>query len=283
MKKILMATDLSARSDRALDRAVELACNFGAHLTVVHVVDEDLPSSLAQSQQEAAEQAVQSYLDTFRAANNSSSISIEIVLGRAHSDILETAEKVDAEMIVLGAHRNDAFMDVFRGTTAERIIRASNIPVLSVKNRVGGPYRRIMVAIDFSAYSRRALRFAFSFAPCAEFYLLHAYGTPFQAFLYGRATRREVSEQERLEFEQTIEAELEVFLTSQDVKVPKLERIIREGEVRGVIRREARRLNPDLLVIGTHGRTGVAHAFLGSVAEDMLKDPPCDVVSVRAW
>jgi len=40
---------------------------------------------------------------------------------------------------------------------------------------------------------------------------------------------------------------------------------------------------PDLLVVGTHGRTGVAHALLGSVAERLLRRPQCDVLAVRAW
>lgn len=282
MKKILMATDLSARSDRALDRAIGLVRDFDAELTIVHVVDEDLPALLADAQQKAAQQAIQEHVDALRAANGPS-ISIEVVFGRAYSDILETAEIVDAEMIVLGVHRENAFKDMFRGTTAERVIRASNVPVLLVKNRAGGPYQRIMVAVDFSVYSRRAVQFAISFVPSAEFYLVHAYGVPFQGFLYGRPTRREVSEQQRLEFEQMIEAEMAAFLASQEAKAPKFERIIQEGEVRGVIHREVCRLKPDLLVIGTHGRTGVAHAFVGSVAEDMLREPPCDVMAVKAW
>jgi len=51
MKKFLMATDLSARSDRAVERAVALARELGAKLKIVHVVDEDLPASLADNQQ----------------------------------------------------------------------------------------------------------------------------------------------------------------------------------------------------------------------------------------
>ena len=174
-------------------------------------------------------------------------------------------------------------MDIFRGTTAERIIRASNIPVLSVKNRAGGPYGRIMVGIDFSAYSRRAVEFAVGFARNAEFYLVHAYDVPFKGFLFGRATQREVHEQERLEFEQMVETEMAAILAHQEAEASKFVHIIKEGEVRGVIRSEVGRLKPDLLIIGTHGRTGVAHAFLGSVADDMLREPPCDVVAVKAW
>ncbi len=129
MQMILMATDLSARSDRALDRAVGLARDCGAELTIVHLVDEDLPALLADAQQEAAERATQEHVDTLTAANGPS-ISIEVVLGRAYVDILEMSEKVEAEMIVLGVHREGAFKDMFRGTTAERVIRASNVPVL---------------------------------------------------------------------------------------------------------------------------------------------------------
>ena len=49
------------------------------------------------------------------------------------------------------------------------------------------------------------------------------------------------------------------------------------------ITRAVERFAPDLLVVGTHGRTGVAHALLGSVAGTLLADPPVDVLAVRAW
>ena len=52
--------------------------------------------------------------------------------------------------------------------------------------------------------------------------------------------------------------------------------------MRQVIDQEFARINPDLLVIGTHGRTGITHAFLGSVAEDLLCHPPADVLAVKA-
>lgn len=281
MKSILMATDLSARSDRALERAVGLASDDGAALSIVHVLDEDLPA-LANARQKAAEQATQEHVDTLTASNGPS-ISIEVVFGRAYVDILEMSEKVEAEMIVLGVHREDAFKDMFRGTTAERVIRAGNVPVLLVKDRVSGPYQRIMVGVDFSVYSRRAVEFAVSFVPSAEFYLVHAYDVPFKGFLYGNDTRRQVSKQHQLQFQQMVEEEMATFLASFETKAPKLERVMQEGMVQDVIHRQINRLKPDLLVIGTHGRTGVAHAFLGSVAEDLLRDPPCDVLAVKAW
>lgn len=258
------------------------AHELGAELTIVHVVDEDLPASLADTQQEAAKQAIHGHIDELAAAKGLH-ISIEVVFGRGYVDILELSEKTEAEMIVLGMHREDAFKDMFRGTTVERIIRAGNVPVLLVKDRVRHPYRRLMVGVDFSVYSRRAVEFAVQFVPDGEFHLVHAYDVPFKSFLYGQQARSQVSKEHQMQFQQMVEGEIATFLAGLEVNAPKLERVMQEGTPREVIHREISHLKPDLLVLGTHGRTGVAHAFLGSVAEDLLRAPPCDVLAVKAW
>lgn len=282
MRKFLIATDLSARSDRALERAVMLAKEHDAHLTIVHVVDEDLPPALADSQQSAAENAIRKQLNALTAAEPVD-VSAEIVFGRPHIATLGMAEKMEAEMIILGVHRKDAFKDLFRGTTAERIVRGSAVPVLLVKDRPDNPYQRIMVAVDFSVFSRRAVEFAVRFAPSGAFHLVHAYDIPFRGFLYGQGTRKDVSEQHQLRFEQMIEQEMAAFLKGLQPKAPKMERVLEEGSARDVIHQEVERLKPDLLVVGTHGRTGVAQALLGSIAEDLLSQPPSDVLAVKAW
>ena len=106
---------------------------------------------------------------------------------------------------------------------------------------------------------------------------------PFKGFLHGAETRRDVSEQHRAQFDRMIEDEMATFLSGKLKNAPRLECIMKEGSPREVINQQVNDLKPDLLVIGTHGRTGVAHAFLGSVAEDILKNPPCDVLVVKAW
>ena len=213
---------------------------------------------------------------------NGPGVSAEVRVGRAHVDILEMREKIGAEMIVLGVHREDAFKDLFRGTTAERVIRASSVPVLLVKD-CAGAYRRIMVGVDFSIYSRRAVEFAIKFVPDGEFHLVHAYDVPFSGFLYGRETQEQVSKQHEIQFHKMIDDEMAAFLSGFAPETPKLERVMKQGSAREVIHQQVGQIKPDLLVIGTHGRTGVAHALLGSVAEDLLSDPPCDVLAVRAW
>jgi nucleotide-binding universal stress UspA family protein len=282
MSEFLMATDLSARSDRALERAVMLAREHDARLTIVHVVDEDLPAALADSQQNAAEESIRQHVNALTAPDGLD-VSTEVIFGRAYIDILEMSEKMEAEMIILGVHREDAFKDMFRGTTAERIIRGSNVPVLLVKDRPDNPYRRIVVGVDFSVYSRRAVEFAIGFVPSGEIHLVHAYDVPFEGFLYGRDTRKQVSKEHQIQFEKMIEDEMAAFLGSFEPKGLMIECVMKKGSAREVIHRQVNQAKPDLLVVGTHGRTGVAHALLGSVAEDLLSQPPCDVLAVKAW
>lgn len=282
MKKFLMATDLSARSDRAVERAVMLAQEHDASLTIMHVIDDELPAALADAQEDAAKHAIDEHVDKL-AAGNRDRISIEVVSGRAHADILDMSEKIEAEMVILGMHREDAFKDRFRGTTAERIIRGGGVPVLMAKDRVIHPYKRVIVGVDFSVHSRRAVEFAIRFVPSGEFHLVHAYGVPFEGFLYGHDTKRQVAQLHEVEFEKMMDEEMSTFLASLDDKAAGVERVMKQGTVREVIFDQARRLKPDLVVMGTHGRTGIAHAFLGSVAEDLLRAPPCDVLAVKAF
>ena len=279
MKRITIATDLSARSDRAMERAVRLARAGKAELTVVHAVDRDLPAAEADAQEAAAKQTLQDQVDKLTAGNGVQ-IATEVVLGSGHADIVAIAEKTKADLIVLGVHRKDAFRDLFRDTTAERVLRAVQVPVLVVKDQVRDAYGNVMVGVDLSDPSRRALEFAIRFAPQGTFHLVHAYEVPFKGFLHDRDTQQEVSDRHGTQFEQMVEEDMAAFLAGLEADAPKLERVMQEGTARQVIHRQLTKLKPDLLVIGTHGRTGIAHAFLGSVAEDLLSDPPCDVLAV---
>ncbi len=138
MQSLLMATDLSSRSDRALERAVSIAREAGAKLTIVHVVDDALPPSVADAQEEFARTAIREHARSLTKRGRPQ-VSIEVVVGRPYAQIFEAAEKSDAELIVLGMHREDTLKDMFRGTTVERVIRTGPFPVLLVKDRCTGP------------------------------------------------------------------------------------------------------------------------------------------------
>ncbi len=282
MKRLLLATDLSARSDRALERALALAHEHDAELAVIHVIDDDLVASVAHAREEEALKVIQGHIDKLK-EDNAPRVSVEVAPGRAYAEILEKAEQTNTDLIILGMHREQALKDMFRGTTVERIVRAGNVPVLLVKDRITGPYRRIIVAVDFSVYSRRAVTFATEFGPEAEFHLVHAYDVPFKGFIRGQGTQREVSKRHQLQLQKMIDEEMARFLAEQETKPPKLQPVMQEGSAYEVIGQQVDRLKPDLLILGTHGRTGAAHSILGSVAETLLTDPPCDILAVKAW
>lgn len=280
MKAILVATDLSARSDRAIERALMLAQHHQADLHVVHVVDDALPDAIASHQKQAAEENILNHIVSLQ-ARGVPNVNTEVLLGKSSRDIVLHAREKDAGLIVLGV-RDGAFTGAFRGTTSEKIIRMGDLPVLVVRDRAQTPYRCVAIAMDFSVHSRRAVEVALTLAPDAEFHLIHAYQVPFAGFMYGAATERQVKEKEEQRMKQIVEQEMTTSLRAMGIDA-ELNQVTRLGDVRQVLDEEVKRLKPDLIAMGTHGRTGIALTFLGSVAEDVLGNPPCDTLAVKAW
>lgn len=281
-KTILMATDLSARSDRALERAVSLAEQHKARLVILNIIDEDLPSSVQDRVRDATLKEMQSSLDRVQGAE-ALSPSVEAIAGKDYRDILDHADAIAADLIVMGIHRNEAGNKPIAGTTMERVIRKGQQPVLVVPNRTQGIYKKVAVAVDFSAFSRIAIRQALSLAPGAEFNAIHSYHVPFGGFQRGRETRNAYRDEHERTLAQLIEEELETLIGSASKPDIPFHKVVTQGETQSVIRSEVDRLQPDLLVLGTHGRVGLTHALLGSIAQSFLNNPPCDVLVVKAW
>lgn len=281
MKKVLVATDLSARSDRAIQRALLLAAPFSADVLVLHVVDEDLPPAVAGPMKIEAEAALAALLAESGGPGKPCASS-RVVVGRQFETILAVAESEAVDLVAIGRHRADAVLDLFRGSTGERVIRFGKTPVLVVKQPADAPYRRIMVAVDFSAPARRALEAALRFFPDAEFYLLHAFDLSVReltgtAPATGRAA--EMREDRAVAFEQS---QMDEFLAGLPAPLPRLHPLIKEGRPVHAILQAAEENRPDLIVLGTHGRTGVGRLLLGSVAERVLAEASIDVLAVRA-
>lgn len=284
-KTILMATDLSARSDRALERAVNIAGQHNARLVILNIIDEDLPASVQDRVRDATLKEIQSSLDRVDGAKVLGP-TIDAITGKDYRDILDHADEIGADLIVMGIHRNEAGNKPIAGTTMERVIRKGQQPVLVVPNRTNGAYKKVAIAVDFSAFSRIAIRQALSLAPDAEFNAIHSFHVPFGGFQRGRQTRNAYREAHEHELAQLIEEELDTLICSATTgarpDIP-FHKIVKQGETQSVIRSEVERLQPDLLVLGTHGRVGLTHALLGSIAETFLNNPPCDVLVVKAW
>lgn len=284
VKKILFATDHSARSDRALERAVDLARLHGARLTVLHVVDGDLARTALEAATTAAEEEIASALAGQDHADKVT-IDTRVVTGSAFQQIVDMADGEGCDLVVLGRHRNESCIAAFGGTTMTRVVRVGRLPVLIVVERCQEPYRRVMVGVDFSAAARSTIRAAFALAPGAEFHFVHAYDVPFQGFLSGAETRESVARENEEELRVLVADEVQNLTGARPCSAPdapSVELLPHQGDVLGTLRQEAARLRPDLLAVGTHGRSGLGRIVLGSIAQDLLDSPPCDILAVRA-
>jgi nucleotide-binding universal stress UspA family protein len=142
IRKILYATDFSESSVPACDYALTLAQLAGAELLVLHVVGEFTdkrkshiqPEAMALLEREVEVQAVKE-LESFCADKFDDLVSFttDVVLGIPFEEILKRAESRAADLIVVGTHGRTGLEHVVVGSTAERLVRRSKIPVLTVR------------------------------------------------------------------------------------------------------------------------------------------------------
>jgi len=279
MKKLLMATDLSARSDRALQRALALAHQFGATLEVIHIVSDTVPISIAEQYEASARTTIEELAASLPSAATVKP-KVSIIRGHDHDEIIRHSEETGAELIVIGITRHTTY-EFFRGTTAERIIRIGNLPVLLVKDPVVHNYERVLVATDNSPASRRALECAAAIAPDGEFHLLHSVHVPFTGFL-GPESQAQIRQEQERQFREAFGKDIRAHAQTLGKGGLRVTFHIEEGDILSVIRNQVTILKPDLLAIGSHGRSGLRQALIGTVASNLLSDPPADVLVAKA-
>lgn len=255
-RPILIATDLSGRNDRAVDRAIMLGKQIGQPVCLVHVRGKDAADE--ESEQRLAAKA--------RASLPDPAVAVDILLpvGSPPDELGRLASERDASMIVSAVARFNGLNDYFVGTAVDRIISRGKKPVLVVKQRPHGDYRKLLVAVDLSPFSAHALSVAAELFPDAEITLLHAYHVPYEGLQKGAHLKDEMR--------QMREKGLEDFFALPQLAGLK-ERVAVEfvyGDIGQAILQATRDLQPDLVVAGTHGGA-IRRATLGSVASSMLE------------
>jgi nucleotide-binding universal stress UspA family protein len=283
MSRILLATDFSTRSDRALRRAMLLARQISAEIVLIHVVDDDQPRRLIEVEERAAGELLDDLAATLREADRVH-CEARVICGEPFQAIAVEAERADADVIVMGPHRRQALRDVFVGTTIERTIRTSRRPVIMANAVPAGIYDRVLVATDFSDCSANAAREArkLGLLDRTDPLVLHAFDAPARTMMMRSPMTMEQSKEYIAEQEDHATAELLKFLQKVDLRPSR--RFVRliEFPIPEMIRNCVREHKVDLVVIGTHGRTGPARFLLGSVAEAVLRDADVDVLIVPA-
>lgn len=288
-RKVLLATDLSARGDRALERAVAIVSGQKSELVILHVFEELDEPTLNYGRRAAP--SWQRPPDVVAIAKQRIKQGLRADLGDAvekaaflfeEGDPAEAIERVvlseGVDLVVTGIARERLFASspVVIGRTVEHLLRRLRVPILIVKNRVASAYEHIVVATDFSVPSAHALQMALRFFPSQALYLLHASEAPYSTLVSDQQKHAET-------FRRAHAEELENFLSS--IFLPEEDRkrlvpLIEPGTPQQLVRNYVQLRGADLVVLGTHGRGALLETFVGSTAKAILSSLPCDALVV---
>jgi nucleotide-binding universal stress UspA family protein len=245
------------------------------------VVDDDQPERLQVLE---TEEALRILKNTKQDVPELTGVRIDasVVKGEPFEGILSAGREIGADLIVIGSHRRRLLRDVFVGTTAERIMRRGSLPVLMVNKPAVHPYHRIIVAVDLSASSSRALSAAkeLGIFSGAQVFVLHAFDAMLTTLASASVSQEKI--QEHLN-DATLNARrnVEKFLASVDLTGVKYSVIVQEGGPVHALKNALADLHADLVVLGTRGRTGgIVKFLLGSVAEEAIRELDVDVLAV---
>jgi len=283
MKNILLATDLSVNCDRALAKAVSLAKQHHCVLHVLTVMPEYyVPKTWDDNVEEKtfAEKVIKSSIDA-HPDSEGLTIKITVLTGDTFSTILSFSTESESDLVVMGLHNKtkEEFRDLFVGTTIERIIRIGTKPVLLVRDKPTSHYDKVLVPTDFSVASQNAFDLAAQLEPKAVFHVLHIYDVPFAGFIRDGYAQAEVWQAAEDELDLFMNKALERFeAADKSLKVEKT--LLRDAHYAGIMK-IVKKEKPGLIAMGANGRGGIARAVLGSLAEDVLANPPCDVLVTK--
>lgn len=282
-KKILLATDLNARSDRALDRSIALMRHYQARLVLLHVLEANAEPSGARRipffpvnrlVDPRIDGARRQLLDYLGEAGTSAQIRLEE--GAPHRVIMRVAREEGCDLIVTGVARNEALGRFSLGKTTDRILRAAEAPVLVVTERVRAPYRNVVALTDLCAASKRAVEIAAAFFPDQSISALYA-------FAAARATA--VGERDRYieQMRAVAERDLREFIAGADLSPRQRDRmaqLVEFGDELPLLRELARLSSVDVVVVGATRRMPLLDAVFGGRVTRIISSVPCDVLIV---
>ncbi|WP_456429001.1 universal stress protein [Rhodocaloribacter sp.] len=299
--RILHPTDFSACAHAAFEHAVYLARKHGSELHVLHVAptfgEDPIRGAFESSIDEAsffkalwaeADREMRAFIDS----HPHDGVAIKRVHSRGVSPkevILEYAEREDVDLIVMGTRGRRGVRRALLGSVAEAVVREARCPVLTAHapKEEGAPVvegvRHILAPFDFSFHSREALRYAKELAALYEAHLdlLHVIHWNAYPDFYSLGSMPLETHERDLE----AEARREMEATYERVLGPN--GAVSFHAVTGYPAYEilafAERRPSDMIVMATHGQTGLRHFLAGSVTEKVVRSAPCPVFTVRSF
>jgi nucleotide-binding universal stress UspA family protein len=269
--RVLVATDFSAAARVALRSARHLVARTGGTIQLVHVLGPLPPRyklligsfglpDLERERVAVAEREMQRVLHRVRAGR----IATEgfVRTGAPWEEILKAADELGSELVCLGNSGHSRLERLLLGSTAENVVRRSAVPVLVTRRAPLRALERVLLPVDLGPASEDAVRFALDQLPRKA--RLEAW------FVVPPPPPLDPQLMNLVADPKAVEKELRAWLAKIGARrVRPGVRVL--GDPAHEILQRARRTRADLIVISTHGRRGLAHVLLGSVAEKVVR------------
>ncbi len=288
MDMIVAAVALETERDPVIARALQLAALHRARLVLVHVMEIDMEGVRSAPgadtahgllRAEAERRIHATVADLAPAVDPEVVPEVIIAEGRPFQVIEELTGRMDADLLLIGAGTARNIREKILGSTADRLIRSSRVPVLVARKDDPLPYRNITVAIDPSDASMAAAKAAHRLGSAAPIAYLHVVEIPlsFEEALLKAGTP--LSEVERYRRARRANARKELQSALEAAGIPYQGRLrVVSGDARDVLIRRARNPRTDLIALGTNRGNAVSQMLLGSVARNVLQGARCDVL-----
>jgi nucleotide-binding universal stress UspA family protein len=287
-RHILVPLDLTGQAPPALAYAAELAQRCGALLSLLHVLKPgELDPSLSAAPSADATEKLRALAEEVTRGTGVGQIATTVAAGPPVRVICQTAKGCGADLIAVGMHEHGDVKHSLLGGTADSLVRLAPCPVLVLRDgapagptdgRAAGPGRpRLLVPVDFSARAEQAIVYATTLAgrlrgTVSLVYILDAQDVDDAMALSGGDVSQMSSD---------AVARLEAMLERTIPLAVRGAAYVRRGVPFAQIVAAAGVDQADLLVLTTHGRTGLAHLLLGSTAERVIHHASAPVLVVR--
>jgi len=288
LTKIVVGYDFRPGGETALRSALTLAARCRAQLRLIHVLEpypvyQQLthPLTPPYTAEELAQRAGEQLRQVITAAApGPTRIDYEVRAGKPFVELILAHRAWQADLLVVGGPAQESGR--FLGSTSERVLRKAMTPVLVAKRFLDTGPKTVLVPSDFSVCAKKAAEEAVALVQYfgGRILFFHAIDIP-AAYAVGYAPML-TAIPPVLPTPAELEPEWATFLAG----IPALattawEKHTAEGSPVPTIVRVAEEHHADLIVMGTHGRTGLAHMLLGSVAEGIVRQTPCPVLTIR--
>ena len=277
LEKLLVCTDESPDSQGAVTAALDLAKAAGCQVFLLQVLSfiplyelqapDLLPPPMVNLELQAAQEAaVRSHLESWQEKAAGMGVRLEPRLRTsvsAYEGILEEAEAVQPDWIIMGRHGLTGLPRLLLGSVTARVIGHSAVSVLVVPRGAALEFKRVLMAADDSPFSAAAWQEALSITQRMESHL-----TAIAVAASGGEVKAANQVVQRMEAEARLRG------------VP-LETAVPYGRPFEAILQVAQAKKVNLIVLGSHGRTGLRRLLLGSTAERVIGQAPCPVLVVK--